>query len=212
MSKPALNSSPVARLAWACALWAVLGLSPIAPAPAQQATPETVKAAFLYNFGSFVEWPAASPGPAFTIAVCGAPSILEELRRIATGRTVLGHPVQVREVDAVSEIEDAHIVFVGAGQAGRLARFVEATRGRPVLIVSDSKGALDQGATINFAIVDQRVRFEVSLAAAERARLGLSSRLLAIAFSVQKNGQVPGERPEQYAGREAPRGETQGGM
>jgi hypothetical protein len=164
MSKRAANPGGLLRVAGAFTLLAVLGIAMLAPARAQQATPERVKAVFLYNFGSFVEWPQAShAADAFTIAVYGAPSIHEELRRIAAGRTMLGRPVQVRSIDSIPEIGDASILFVGEDQVGRLARIAEVIQGRPVLIVAESEGALSRGATINFTVVDQRVRFEVSL-------------------------------------------------
>ena len=206
MNERARQSCAKGRRIGAWALLAFLGVVTLVPAQAQQTTADKAKAAFLYQFGSFVEWPPqAQSAPAFTIAVYGAPSIVEELRRIAPGRTLQGRPVQVRSVESMNDVEDAQILFVGEQHVGHLSRIVEAIRRRPVLLVAESNGALGKGATINFTIVDERVRFEVSLSAAARSGLELSSRLLAIAFSVERNGQVLDTIPEEYASVHASR-------
>ncbi|CAN5218649.1 hypothetical protein BH24PSE2_BH24PSE2_21730 [soil metagenome] len=165
-------------------------LAAAAPGTAQQAapSPDQVKAAFLYHFGAFVEWPSgAAPQEAITIAVLGAPRVAEELRQIVPGRTVQNRPVQVREIDSIDELADAQILFIGDSQGKRVQKLLDAIRGRPVLSVTQADDGLEKGAMINFALVDRRVRFEVSLSAAEQAGLELSSRLLAIALHVQKS-------------------------
>ena len=150
--------------------------------------PDEVKAAFLYHFGAFVEWPpGAQPEEAITIAVLGDPAVAAELQAMVPGRTVQKRPVLVREIASIEELGDAQILFIGEEPAGDLSRHLEAVRGRPVLTVTEANGALDQGAVINFALVGQRVRFEISLPAASRAGLELSSRLLGIALRVEQS-------------------------
>ena len=163
------------------------------PAGAQQPefAPERVKAAFLYNFGAYVEWPpSAVASPELKIAVIGAESVATELRRISSGRTIQGRVVKVIELSSVSDIEDAQIVFVGHASEPNLRRVLSALRERPVLTVTESPDALKLGSIINFAIIERRVRFEASLASARVAGLELSSRLLAIALRVERNGGV----------------------
>jgi hypothetical protein len=165
---------------------------------AQEAAPsaDSVKAAFLYHFGKFVGWPeGALAGDTFTIAVLGAKPVAEELRRIAPGRTVQGHPIQVREIRSIEDLGNAQILFINESQSPRLARMLEAVRGKPVLVVTDIEDGLRYGATINFTIAEQRVRFEVSLGQAKRMGLYLSSRLLDIALRVEQSGlqRDPGE-------------------
>jgi hypothetical protein len=171
------------------------------PALAQQEYPPSrVKAAFLYNFGSYVEWPPGrGPKGSFVIAVLGAEDIARDLREIVAGRMVQGNAVQVREIDSPAEIGDAHIVFVGEKRAAQVPRVVAAAGNSPLLVVSDAKNGLRMGATINFAIVERRVRFEISMPAAERAGLNLSSRLLAIALHVERSGRLRGDRGRQVA-------------
>jgi hypothetical protein len=157
-----------------------------AAAPAQQVQEHEVKAAFLYKFPAFVEWPA-QPGPEvpFVIAVVGAEDVAEELRRISRGRTHEGRAIQVREPGDAQGLNGAHMVFVGRGAAARMPLIARALAGAPVLVVSESPGALEQGSMINFLLSDGRVRFEVALDRAESGKLRISSRLLAVAASVR---------------------------
>lgn len=179
---------------WLCRLTAATALAWLSCLPAlaqQEFPPERVKAAFLYNFGAYVDWPVdKQPQGSFVIAVLGAHEIAVELREIVAGRMVQGHAVQVREIEAPGEIAGAHVVFVGEKRAAQLPQVIAAAGDSPQLIVSDARNGLQQGATINFAIVDRRVRFEISMPSAKRAGLGLSSRLLAIALHVERNGRV----------------------
>jgi hypothetical protein len=196
VSAPA-PSGWVASLATVCVLACLFCVPVLAQ---QEYPPERVKAAFLYNFGSYVDWPAGrQPRGSFVIAVLGADEIARDLREIVAGRMVQGHAVQVREIDSPEEIADAHVVFVGEKRAAQLPRVVAAAGDSPLLIVSDARNGLQQGATINFAIVDRRVRFEISMPAAKRAGLSLSSRLLAIALHVERNGRL--QDPDNNRGR-----------
>jgi hypothetical protein len=157
-----------------------------AVAPAQQAQEHEVKAAFLYKFPAFVEWPA-KPGPEvpFVIAVLGAEDVAEELRRLARGRTHDGRAIHVREPGDTQALHGAHMVFVGHAAAARLPLIARSLAGAPVLLVTEWPGALEQGSMINFLLSDGRVRFEVALDKADAGRLRISSRLLAVAVSVR---------------------------
>lgn len=153
---------------------------------AQQAQEHEVKAAFLFKFPAFVEWPS-KPGPEvpFVIAVVGAEDVAEELRRLSRGRTHEGRAIHVREPNDAQALNGAHVVFVGRGAAARIPLVARALAGAPVLLVTESPGALDQGSMINFLLSDGRVRFEVALDRADASRLRINSRLLAVAVSVR---------------------------
>jgi hypothetical protein len=147
---------------------------------------DEVKAAFLYHFGTYVEWPeSARRSESLTIAVLGAPTIVAQLRAFLPGRTIQERPVVVRTVSNVTEIADAQVLFIGAENNGRLRQLIDRVEQRPVLIVTDADDGLEQGAMVNFKVVDERLRFEISLAAAQKAGLMLSSRLLATALRVE---------------------------
>jgi hypothetical protein len=149
---------------------------------------QRVKAAFLYQFASYVEWPgqafAQSSSPV-TIAVMSAETLAGELKQLVTGRSVGGRPIAVRLVGPGDSLAGVHILFIGSAESGRLAQIAQAPKPRPMLTVTESDGALSQGSMINFVIVDRRVRFVVALDSAEKNGLRLSSRLLAVAQQVR---------------------------
>lgn len=166
-------------------LQALLLVVLIPAALAQQAQEHEVKAAFLFKFPAFVEWPdGASPGRPFVIAVAGAPELAAELARIAEGRQIHGRTVRVRVLAEGESAAGAQMVFVGR-ESPRLRELVRALAGGPTLIVSETPGGLEQGAMINFVPSEGRVRFEVAPGAAEKSGLRLSSRLLAVAQNVR---------------------------
>jgi hypothetical protein len=160
---------------------------------AEEATPveQRVKAAFLYQFAGYVEWPLdsfAQPGTPVTIAVMGADPLAAALTQIAIGRTVGGRTVNTRRVKEGESLAGVHILFVGKADAPQLAQIAQRIRGQPILIVTESDKALNDGSMINFILRDRRVRFEIALDTAEQHRLRLSSRLLSIAADVRTGG------------------------
>ena len=147
---------------------------------------DEVKAAFLYHFATYVEWPERAQGnESITIAVLGAPTVVAQLRTFLPGRTIQERPVVVRTITNINEARDAHVLFIGAENNGRLRQIIDRVGQRPVLIVTDAEDGLGEGAMVNFQVVEERLRFEISQAAAERAGLMLSSRLLATALRVE---------------------------
>ena len=156
---------------------------------------DAVKAAFLNRFTGYVEWPAtAAENREFRIAVLGAPSIAGELQQLVGALPARNLPTRVASIASVTEARNADLLYVGAGYRGSLAKLVAEVGGRPVLIVSDHARGLDDGAAINLLTVDQRVRFEVSLTAAQRAGLKISSQLLAVAVRVRGSRAEEGGR------------------
>ena len=179
--------------AFAMLAFAVLALMSTPGAHAQEdvATLERrIKAAFIFKFAGYVEWPEnsfAQPGSPFTVAVIGDDELAAELVQVSTGRVVEGRPLVVRKTRGVESALDAHMVFIGRAEIARLPQLAKLARARPVLILSDSPGALSQGSMINFTVAEQRVKFEIFLEEAERHALKLSSRLLAVAVNVRRS-------------------------
>ncbi len=156
------------------------------PVTAQETHSEqAVKAAYLYRFASYVEWPDGSAaGHPFVIVVVGAPEVARDLRRLLPGHLINNQTVQVREATRVQEVGGAQMLYVGPDNADFL-RSMRASGNPPILMVTDEDQGLDLGGTVNFVTVENRVRFEVSLTAAERARLKISSELLSVAIRVR---------------------------
>lgn len=140
-----------------------------------------LKAAYLYNFAKFVEWPPnalATETSPIVIAVFGDNPFGASLDQVVNGRTVNGHPVTVRYVHRPAELEGAHLVFVSRNVRteilGQLA-------GKSVLTVGEGDGFLPAGGMIQFVVVENRVRFAIAEPVAQRAGLKISSQLLALA-------------------------------
>jgi hypothetical protein len=146
-----------------------------------------IKAAFLYKFGGFVEWPAQvfeRPDSPFAIGVLSADGVAAELEQLVPGRTIHGRAISVRRLKRGDSFAGLHMLFVGSAEAARIAETLGAARGRPVLVVSESENALSHGSMINFVAVEDKVRFDVALPPAERGHLKISARLLAVARKV----------------------------
>ena len=176
------------RTAAAGAVFGILAMSTlISPVFAADAYSEdAIKAAYLYRFAGYVYWPESGPGNApFTIDVLGAPGIAKELRRLLPGHLINNRPPQVREITGTRDLGTAQMVYVGTGRAHLLRSLVPVPGRASMLLVTDEEEGLTAGSTLNFLTVDRSVRFEVSLAAADRWGLKISSELLGVALRVQ---------------------------
>jgi len=145
-----------------------------------------IKAAFLYKFASYIEWPEASfptPDTPLTIAIDGDDRLADEVAQLVTGRTIAGRSLLVRKLKSDASPAGAHVLFAKDVREGRPP--LSHIPSQPILVVTDAQGALNRGSAINFMIVDEHVRFEVSLEDAERRGLRLSARLLAVAQNVR---------------------------
>lgn len=169
----------------------VVAVAAPAPAAAESnvALERSVKAAFLYKFLGYTEFPAAAfvdAAAPVAIGVLGADELAAELARIVAGRTALTRPIVVKTLREGDPVSGVHLLFVGGGDAARISTILKASASAPLLVVSESDHGLQHGSVINFTIVEQRVRFDVSLEAADKQGVKLSSRLLTVANHVHK--------------------------
>jgi hypothetical protein len=173
------------RLALALVAAGVLAAA-MPPAAGQAERELEVKAAFLFKFGDFVEWPegAFGAGRPFTIGVIGAADMAAELGRVTAGRTVQGRPVLVRSIARDAVLDGLHVLFVGRAEAPNLEAILAGADGLALLTVTDAEDALAKGSMINFIAAQARVRFDIALPAAERSQLRISARLLSVARKV----------------------------
>jgi hypothetical protein len=147
---------------------------------------DAVKAAYLYRFVGYVGWPSdVSSSKSFTIAVLDAPGVARALQRLLPGHPINGGIAQVREITRVQDAGTAQVLYIGAGHADYLSAWNSQAVSKSVLFVTDEAGGLQSGSVLNFLNIDHRVRFEISLTAAERVHLKISSELLSIAVRVQ---------------------------
>lgn len=163
-------------------------LTAVSPIAASETVDEyQIKSAFICKFGNYVEWPepiAADPESRFEIGVAASDDVVYEIVAASRGQTVNGRPVAVRQLARGDPVGGLNLIFVARSHAGRLAEILAAAEGRPILTVSESDAGTPTGSMITFVVVDDRVRFDVTLAPAERGRLRISARLLALARTV----------------------------
>lgn len=143
-----------------------------------------LKAAFLYNFTQFVDWPAAafsSIDAPFAVAVIGADPFEGGLERIMEGKSVRGRRIVVRHFGSLEELGTCHLLYVSRSEDELLPALFQQLAGKSVLTVGETDGFPWAGGTIRFFIQENKIRFEISPASAERARLKISSKLMKLA-------------------------------
>lgn len=167
-------------------LGAALLLAASLGALAQHASESAVKAAFLFRFASYVEWPqqaTAQPEMPFVFGVAGSDEVASELEKIVAGRAISSRRAVVRRVTDASLARGVHVLFVGKGEPAAATLLREA-RQHGALTVTETERGLEAGSAINFVVAENRVGFEISLEAAERGGHRISSRMLAVARRV----------------------------
>jgi hypothetical protein len=162
-----------------------LGSSPRDPLPEYP-----VKAAFLYHFVEFVEWPSSSPLPpgTVTIGVLGKDPFGDVLDKAVLDKIVAGRSLAIRRFASVASLEPCEILFISSAEMANLPAILARLHGTPVLTVGEADRFARRGGMIGFFFEDNRLRLEVNRAAAERAGLRVSSKLLAVARVVKPDG------------------------
>jgi hypothetical protein len=174
---------PVAFLALVAALGGVRAASP-------QTNPSSeyqVKAAFLYHFAQFVEWPSEAlkdAGTPLTYCTIGEDPFQGALDAALNGKTIGEHPLRVRHVKQEQDARGCQVVFIGESEKKLLGSVLANLKGNAVLIVGESEHFVQNGGTIGFLEEENKIRFEINLEAAEKAKLKISSKLLALAKNV----------------------------
>ena len=171
-----------ALIAAACLAAAICAAQP------QRALQQRVKAAFLTKFPAYVDWPAAAfeaPRSPIVIGVAGDDEVARELDAATAGREVAERPLRVQRL-APGEPDNGccHILFVGGGNDPAARRQLAGAQGRAVLTVTDAPGTHPPGSVINFQVVEERMRFDISRETAEKNGLQLRAQLLAVARQV----------------------------
>lgn len=155
---------------------------------AQNAAPGEyeVKAAFLFNFAKFVEWPAdrlTTNSAPIRFGVLGeSAKFAADLRKTLEGKTIDTHPVELAFYDSLPANNPPHILFISESERRNFRRILDALKGKPVLTVSDEDGFCEAGGMINFRLDAKKIRFEINQKAAEQHQLRLSSKLLRVAL------------------------------
>jgi len=157
-------------------------------APAQALDEYQVKAAFLYNFAKFVEWPAAafktSTDP-ILVCVLGRNPFGNALEEAIRGKSIAGRSFAYRHVSDAAGASACQILFVGGDESKHFRSLLESLKPMGILTVGETQGFAADGGVINFKLDDGRVRFEINVEAAEHEQLHISAKLLSLAQIVK---------------------------
>lgn len=151
-----------------------------------QPTEYQIKAAFIYNFARFVDWPtqafadATSP---MTIGLLGKNVFGDDLQQVINGKAIKGHPLQFKQFNSMPDATNCQVLFISSSEKSHFSRILARLQGTSVLTVSETDGFIEGGGMINLKIVDQKVRFEINNDAAKKAGLTISSKLLSLALN-----------------------------
>lgn len=160
-----------------------------------------IKAAYLYQFSRYVQWPVGtfSDGQTpFVIGVLGSDPFGDVLDEIARTKKTSELPIVIRRFASLAEYAPCHILFVpSTTNAIQQAEVIKRIRNSPVLLVGETPGFAAQGGTVNFYLEDNRIRFEINPETAKQQQLKISSKLLSLARIVGAAG------PDQSIWREA---------
>lgn len=144
-----------------------------------------LKAAFIYRFAQFTEWPshALDRSDSVTVCVIGEDPFGEALDSIK-GYVVHQRPIKIRRLSDLQLLDQCHIAFIGPTRPEQASLAIKRSRQFNVLSVSDAKGFAADGGMIQFVTTNDRIQFEINSAAAQQAELKLSSHLLKLARTV----------------------------
>jgi hypothetical protein len=182
-----LTSRPEAKLAWGWRALLLFCLFLAFGAQAQsQPTEYQIKAAFLFNFAKFVEWPPeafAETNSPIVVGVLGKNVFGTDLETIIRDKTVNNRRFEFKNFSSASEAAHCHILFISPSEKENLKKIVEGLNKASVLTVSETDQFIQAGGMINFFLQDSKIRFQISDDAAKKAGLKISSKLLSLAAS-----------------------------
>jgi hypothetical protein len=167
---------------------AAAGAIGTAPVRAGAPSEHQVKAAFLFNFANFVQWPDGALGPAGTplkVCVVGTDPFGAALDDAFRGQVVQERSVQIARGPTLATVGRCHILFLSQSERARWPELLKELRGVPTLTVADGPPLVRQGGMVSFVLEAKRVRFEINRGVAEHAGLRISSKLLALARIVE---------------------------
>jgi hypothetical protein len=182
-------TSPVPDLAWRrlATIVAALLLLWTTPLAAQRVTAATLKAAFLYNFANFAEWPADALAPRQTLSLCivGDNAVADALTQTVNGRRLDTHELTVEVVQPDAHLLSCHLLYINALDVKRTGPLLASIKSSPIFTVSDGDQFAGMGGVAQLIVENGHIRFAFNLEAARRANLKISSKLLSLATIIK---------------------------
>lgn len=143
-----------------------------------------LKSMFVYNFTKYIDWPEQYKQGNFIIGFYGESSLQPELEKLAETKKAVNQTIEIKKFKSVAEIEKCHMVVVSAKEQGKVAEIATKTKAHSTLLITESEGLIKQGAGINFVVVANKLKFELSKNNIESRNLKVGSSLLSLAIVV----------------------------
>ena len=137
---------------------------------------------FVYNFTKYVEWPDGAIKDEFVIGVYGNSPIINELQKMVAVKKAGEKNIRIVELTETTNASDVHILFIPDEKSSQLQKVVSAIKGKPVLLVTERQGLVQQGAGISFLSDNNSLKFELNNASIANQNLKVSKTLAALAF------------------------------
>jgi hypothetical protein len=164
-------------------IW-LLVVSGASRAQESQPTEYQIKAAFLFNFAKFVQWPptafAGATSP-MVVGVLGENPFHDDLQRTIRNKTIDEHPLVIKEFRSPSEATNCHVLFISTSEKNRLPEILKSLKGTSVLTVGETEHFTESGGMINFVMRAKKIRFQINNEEANKAGLKISSKLMSLA-------------------------------
>jgi hypothetical protein len=167
----------------------VPGLLPLGGAPQEKPTEYQVKAACMYYFAKFIEWPSsafADNSSPVVFGLLGKDPFGDILEKTLKDKTVNDRKILIKRSGSLNDLVTCHLLFVARSEKSRCGEVVKALRGRSIVTVGEVEGFARKGGVLNFILVDDTVKFEINLDAAKRAGLTISSKLIKVGVVVKE--------------------------
>lgn len=188
----------IRRLSLAIALLPILWAGTPAHTQDNASSEYLIKAGFIYNFASLVQWPPSSfpqSDSPIVIGILGEDHFGATLDRVLEGKRINGRGFAIKRFRSTSqlakvtgELKQCQILYVSSSEMQHLSEAIQLVKGLPILTIGETPGFANSGGIINLVVENNRVRFEVNVDAAKEADLSISSRLLALARIIQSPG------------------------
>ncbi|MBN2214236.1 MAG: YfiR family protein [Bacteroidales bacterium] len=140
------------------------------------------QAMFIYNFSRLIEWPASYKTGSFVIGILGTGEIISELQTYTTGKRVGTQQIVVKQYKEPGEVDKCHILFVTFAKTKIMGDLTNSMGNKSTLIITEKSGAVDEGSAINFLVIGDKLKFEISEKNATRYGIKYSSKLTEMAY------------------------------
>ena len=138
----------------------------------------------IFNFIKYIEWPADSKSGDFVIAVYGDDDVFGELEKLYGGKSIKGQKVKLVNANSVSQLKNAHLVYLADNKSGDFEDVLAQSTGNPTVLVTDKNGLAEKGANINFKVVGGKLKFEINESAFSKNDVKVSSSLVSMAIVI----------------------------